>query len=258
MKNLIYISIVLFSLKSFSQELDYCNYFTLEIRESEFHGKKLQSIQTVVLNSHKDKFNRFLKNHNNRFDYILFKNNVKFKEMASLYPDTIRIKNEYCNTVINSNEIQNYFISLTPNTIVAWKKVADTFSVNELMLVASRYFYCDEIDKKDTTIQSHICIGINGQNEFKSKRDFTILEAFSFEAIFSYMRSKKDPLFYTEFYNFKNKIAKEKITDFKDFESYLLEIRDLCYIEMQNNLDLKKKILNYYKKNRNNLNFIII
>jgi hypothetical protein len=68
---------------------------------------------------------------------------------------------------------------------------------------------------------------------------------------------KKDPIFYTEFYAYKKKVAKEKIGNFKDFETYLLEIRTLCYNEMENNKDLKDKLLKYYNKNRNNLNFII-
>jgi hypothetical protein len=257
MKNLFIIIFLLLSVRSFSQKINYCNYFSLEVKESEYDGKKTKSYWTVILNSNKDKFSKFVTKHNLRFDYILWKNANKFNDVASFYPDTNRIRNEFCKTVINTKDIQNYFPSLTPDNITDWNIVADTFTTNELMLVASKYFYCDAINKKDTTIQSHTCVVINGQKEYKSERDLTLLEAFSIEAIFSYINKKKDPLFYREFYTFKRKMVKEKRADLTDFESFLIEIRNLCYTEMQNNSDLKEKLLNYYHKNRNNLNFII-
>lgn len=149
------------------------------------------------------------------------------------------------------------FKILTPKAISACKIPADTYFVSELMLVASKFFYCDKIIEKDTAIQSHICIGINGQKEFKSNRDLTVLEAFCFEAIFNYLVKRKGPLFYKEFYNYLGKVGKEKKSDFKDFDSYLLDVRKLIYNKMQHSKALEAALLKYYHQNKNNLNFII-
>lgn len=241
--------------KCFSQELNYCDYFTLGVSEREYEGKMAKSCWPVTLKS-KDKFTKFLNKHGDRFDYILFREHESFNEISEFYPDSVKIKNAYCDKVIATPKIQDYFRSLTPNDLITWQKT-DTFSVDELMITASRYFYCDGIEPSDTTIQWHICVGINGQNEYKSDRDLTLLEAFSIEVIMHYLSKNKDPQFFREFDAYSDKITEEKITDFKDFESYLLEIRNLCYLEMQNNTDLKEKLLKYYKKNKSNLNFVI-
>ena len=257
MKVVIILFYLLISVNSFSQELDYCNYFSLEVSETEYNGNKSKSYNPIIISGKGDRFSKFLKDHHNRFDYILFKNSSKFKVVGNYYPDTIKMRDEFCVNVLNRSEIKNYFQILTPKSLVTWDSRVDTFTIDELMLVASKYFYCDRINKKDTSIQSHICIGINGQREFKSNRDLTLLEAFSFEAIFSYLGKKKDPLFLSQFNSLKRRINKEKKGDFKDFSSYLLEIRTACYKEIQHNSDLKNKLLRYYSRNKNNLNFII-
>jgi hypothetical protein len=238
-----------------SQELNYCDYFNLEVKETGKGRKKSNAAWPVVLKSKKDRFYVFLINHSERFEYIITKHTIKFGEIAKYYPDTTKIRSEFCNQLINTKEIQNYFPVLTPNYLVNWDSFQDTFTVSELMLAASRFFYCDAINMKDTSIQSHLCIAINGQAEFKSERDLTLLEAFSIEALLKvYMLN---PQFITEFLEYKDKIAVENRSEFKDFDSYLLTIRRLCYLKMQENEDLKIMLLAYYEKNRNNLNFLI-
>jgi hypothetical protein len=126
-----------------------------------------------------------------------------------------------------------------------------------MMEVASRFFYCFGVNESDTTIMYKICIGVHGQNEGDSSKDLLLLEAFSIEAILFYMSKNKIPDFYSEFKNFLQiqTIAKKK--EFTDFDSYLKEIRQMCYLEMQRNLDLKNKLAEYYQTNRRNLNFEI-
>ncbi|MBX6365676.1 MAG: hypothetical protein IRZ00_17550 [Gemmatimonadetes bacterium] len=50
------------------------------------------------------------------------------------------------------------------------------------MKVAVRFFYPDAV-LPDGTIQSHICVGINGLRDFPGERDLT-LEAFTYSAVF--------------------------------------------------------------------------
>jgi hypothetical protein len=257
MKLKLFIVLFLLSTKIYSQHLDYCKYFKLEVSEKEYGAKKAKSFNPAIVKNQQDKFGNFVKNHNNRFDYLLYKNIQILQEISNYYPDTNKIEVLFCDFLNSNKDINKYFKALTPKKIAKWNSPPDTFSVNELMIVASKYFYCDDISKKDTVVKSHICIGINGQAEFKSTRDLTLLEAFTFEAIFSYIASNDEPLFYKEFYKFLKVIQKEKINEFKDFDSYLLEIRNLCYKEMMVNVDLKNKLVSYYKNNKSNLNFIL-
>jgi len=257
MKKHLLILSLLITVKAFAQELNYCNYFTLEVAVIEDDGEFSKVVSPTIIEHKNDAFSKFLNKHNNRFQYILFKDPSQFGDFAKFYPDDEKIQNEYCQQVVNSTQIKSYFSALTPKNLVTWNAKADTFSIDELMLVASKFFFCDAINKEDTTIQTHVCIGINGQDEYKSDRDLTVLEAFTFEAIFSYLNKRKVPLFYAEFELFKNKTTKEKTTEFNDFDSFLIDIRKLCYKEMQSNKDLKTKLLNYYHKNVDNLNFVI-
>lgn len=55
-------------------------------------------------------------------------------------------------------------------------------ALEDLVKVAVRFFYPDAV-LPDGTIQSHICVGINGLRDFPGMRDL-ILEAFAYSAIF--------------------------------------------------------------------------
>ena len=132
------------------------------------------------------------------------------------------------------------------------------FSMDEMMLVASRYFYPDRMNERDTTIISHICVGINGQKESKHNRDLTLLEAFTFEGIFFYLLKDIPPQFETDFYDcIKTSLAGNK-KKFTTFEGLLNSVRKECNEAMINNNDLKYKLVKYYKRNKSNLNFKII
>ena len=145
----------------------------------------------------------------------------------------------------------NSFIN--PNKFLE-KKV--TYSKSELMKVASRFFLCDRVNP-DTTIYWHVCIGLNGQEEEGWKRDFTLLEAFCFEAIFDGLRSKNENK--TRFMNNFLKFVKEAEMDFKNlsFELMLEKARNEVFMKMENDNDLQILLLEYYKDNKYQLPFRI-
>lgn len=248
--------LLLLSSTSFTQQLNYCDYFSVKFSETTYEGQLYKSCEPIRFNQH-DEASKFFEKHRNRFDYILFKHIDDYKTLGDYFPDSVKIQDAFCESVMETAQMQYYFSSLTPKDINAWPPKKDTFSVDELMLVASRFFYCDYIDLQDTTVQSHLCIGINGQKELVAARDYTLLEAFSGEAIFADF-GRKDPSFYRQFYTFKNEAAKTHRNEFTDADSYLLHIRNLCYDEMQHNADLKKMLLKFYAKNRDNLNFELV
>jgi hypothetical protein len=134
-------------------------------------------------------------------------------------------------------------------------KIGKTYSVDELMEVASKFFYCDQVNP-DTTVQSHVCIGINGQRETKWKKDYTLLAAFCYEAIFSDF--DKDTSQVSEAYGTEKKKSCERFRkNITTLDQYLEEVKLDLFENMKNNVVLKKVLLDYYELNKANLAFRI-
>jgi hypothetical protein len=114
---------------------------------------------------------------------------------------------------------------------------------------------CDDIDKKDTTIGYHICVGLNGISEISTTRDCTVLEAFCFEAIFENL--KGNPNFIKNFNSYLDKSLKENKKHFTDFKTLLNNVKEECYVNMENDNELEKLILHHYRKNKDNISFTI-
>lgn len=249
------------SLSASSQIINYCNYIKLDVSEYTYDGEKRVGCSPSILSSRNDKFARFLVDHSQRFEYLMFNSisnsNDKIKEISSYYPDTGKINLEYCKMVIEEKTMINNLINLTPNNLTNWPQNKDTFSINELLLVASKFFYCDQVNEKDTSVARHICIGINGQNEIKSDRNLILLQSFAFEAIFYHLLKKEAPLFEKNFDDFRRQSAIRNKLHFANFDSYLISVRNECYNYMINNSDLKKKLIKYYRNNKNNFNFYL-
>lgn len=151
-----------------------------------------------------------------------------------------------------------YFTDLTPTRLTTWKLKQISFTTDEMMSVASRFFYADRINPGDTTIERSICVGRNGQTEILADRDMTLLEAFTFEAIFYYLLKNKSPQFEINFDDCISHILEKNKRSFNSFDSLLSTVRNECYLQMEKNEDLRYKLLKYYRKNRKNLNFEIV
>ena len=137
-------------------------------------------------------------------------------------------------------------------------KIKEKFSSLEIMDVASKFFYCDAV-RPDTTIGLHICIGINGQ-EIKSKKDYTLLEAICFEAIFEKMfASKGKPTKYMD--DFSESVEKySKINRGlakSGLEPYLLKVRQDVYSDMKNDESLRETLFSFFDRNKDNLPFVV-
>lgn len=258
MRRYLFIFFVSFSSIVAAQPLDFCNYFSLSVKEIEYDGEKLQTYSPDYIQIKNDKYCKFINKHQLRFDYIFFQNASKFKGIASYFPDTTKIHQEFCRQILQQGKTALYLLHLSPEDITQIHTATDTFTVEEMMQVTAKFFYCDGINTQDTTIQTHVCVGINGTDDLKLSKDVTLLEAFSIEAIFHYLQKNKTPEFYTDFITYQQRISKKKRNNFNGFEDYLKRIRKMCYEKMETNEGLKRKLLRYYHKNRENLNFVIV
>jgi hypothetical protein len=208
------------------QSADLNKYFTLEKTKNGFTNK-INSIRG-------DKVSVFIDQHKMRFDYLSFKTMMKLFPMKET---ELSQKEERYRSMVSSRDFYTNFLSLTGTLTNPLKP---GFSKTELMLVASRFFYCDKVNP-DSSVSYHICVGINGQHLIVPTRDLTSLEAFAIEAIFYYMDHDKD------FFNHTNKnvreISEEERRSYTDKSSYLTRVRDRCFALIEKDAVLEKILL---------------
>lgn len=232
-------------------------HIVLKLYEYEYEGKEQASAMPELRSDSE------LQDYNRRFEYLLI--NVskmhqleyaeKRKKIWDLYPDTIKLKRLYLNEFIQDKELENYFETtysgITDSSFIS----TIIYTENELMEVASKFFYCDKVFP-DTTVQSHVCVGLNGVSEANWRKDYTLLEAFSYEAIFDDLM--KDSSRIDETYSFEKKEACEKHkATITTLEEYLIEVRTDLFKRMKIDPTLKSVLLEYYEANKDNLAFRI-
>ncbi|MBI3135414.1 MAG: hypothetical protein HYZ14_12130 [Bacteroidetes bacterium] len=231
-------------------QINYCNYFKLAVEINETDGKTNHSIWIERLEGKEDTLGLFIKQHQNRFDYILY-NRIDFSKISDLLPDTVKMKEAFCEN-LNSPDNHSYFSALANEN-----KEKIIFTQSEMLKIASRFFLCDKINETKLDIGYHICIGMNGQKELTSDRDYTLLEAFCFEAIFHYLGLKRKPGFQKNFESYISlSTKKHKKADLKPAD-LLEKVKQECYSYMENDADLKNDLLRFYEVNKENIGITI-
>jgi hypothetical protein len=202
-----------------------------------------------------------LNDYRRRFDYIL----VHIPELHSrepsketlkifeLYPDTLILKQKAMQAYLNDDKLSVYFEKTYQAIYDSTYKVDTWYTQQELMQVASRYFYCDQV-REDSTVGSHICIGINGIKEANWEKDFILLEAFCLEAIFDLLDADDSPI--RRYFNEAISVAEQQYKNgYISPETYLEAVKQEVFAKMENSQELKKGLLEYYHNNENNLAF---
>lgn len=240
-----------------AQKIDYCQYFYMDISFREENSEMIKSYSPEIRQHPQDEFSDFAQQHSNRFSYLLWNKLGDLGPVAEIYPDSTSMDLAFCNLIRNNKPFRLYLDNLIPVALRDQHINADTFSVDELMLVASRFFYCIEIQESDTVIISHICVSLNEEEFIPYKRDLTLLEAFAFEGIFHSLMNEEKPKFDANFKRYVNETT-DRYKDIADsFDELLVSVRHECFALMEDDEDLKNSLLNYYAANRDNLNFIV-
>jgi hypothetical protein len=173
----------------------------------------------------------------------------------NLYPHKSQIKKRYLEELAGDKKFTGYFEETVvpinnPNT-----GINHTYSIDELMEVASKFFYCDKVTP-DSNIQSHVCIIINGLKETQWEKDYTLLTAFCFEAIFSDLDKNTSAI--SESYGSEKKKSRDTFKkNITTLDKYLEDVKLDLFSRMKNNAVLKKELLAYYELNKSNLAFRI-
>lgn len=198
-----------------------------------------------------------------RFEYLLINVSAmhspdKLKERNAiweLYPDTVELKRLYLLKFTEDKKLAKYFEETAKCIKDAAAARKYTYTQEDLMEVASKFFYCDKI-RPDTAIIAHICVGLNGVKEAKWEKDYILLQAFCYEAIFTQFDS--DTSWIWDAFTEEKKQAVDKYKkNITSLEQYLQDVKLELFKRMKNNVTLKQELLLYYEKNKNNLAFTL-
>ena len=250
------IPILFFSLLQ-AQKIDYCPYFYLDISTREENGESVKSYSPEIDTTHQDSLSTFFGQHYNRFSYLLWNKLGDLGPIAETYPDTAIMDSLFCDLLRNNSLFLFYLNNVLPESFRLPGSTPETFTTDEMMLVASHFFYCLEIQQSDTVIISHICVSIKDQETIPFKRDMTLLEAFAFEGIFHALQNEEKSKIDANFRRYINESTNRYKDRMNSLEELLVTVRHECFALMEDDEDLKQSLLQYYRDNRDNLNFII-
>ena len=241
-----------------SAQINLNDYIRLHIQYYEEDGEKYLGVSPEIRTSAPGKLGQAMRQYPRRFRYILLNKSHFQNTYEPLYPDTGKINRLYTDALSKDSLFVFYFNRLAaPFLHPEIKK--EKYTRAELMMVAARFFYCDGV-RKDSRITSHICINLNGLKDASFSKNYTLLEAFCFEAIFENLRTTDDkPNRFVE--NFKAYIReaeqKEKVS-LSSLNDYLAQVRQYCFTSMEKDTSLKQTLLDYYTRHRDSIPFIIV
>lgn len=206
--------------------------------------------------------NTELSSYNWRFEFLIMNvpaihhsESVDKRQALFNLTDTSILKHAYLQELQNDLHFIKVFNETAQPLVKSDFTPVQTFTKAEMMKAASLFFYCDQVNP-DTTVQTHVCVGINGFHEVNWEKDYAILAAFCCEAILFDMYQDKSAI--------DEALGKEKHVSCKTrrkeittLEDYLENVKKDVFKRMENNATLKKSLLSYYKRNKSNLAFRI-
>jgi hypothetical protein len=255
-KNLLLSFLLFFSHLSYAQQINLCDYFSISVAQMLIKGQQKIIVSAAINSSVETAFGKELKEHHMRYDYLITRIFRNDSSLISHYPDSPKIQQLFCEQLKGPSSFRKNLELICPTNLSNQACKKGKFSFSDMMFVASRFFYCNKVNK-DTAIIPKICVGINGIKEMNTNKDLAALEAFVFEAIFNSLQEKNEPPFLEDFTQAIQTHMKARIKNIKSIDEFLLQVRNDCFNEMEQNENLKKSLLAYYKKNKSTINFTL-
>lgn len=199
-----------------------------------------------------------------RFEYLLINiseihlpdKSEERNRIFGLYPDTSEIKRLYLKKFTEDKKLTAYFKETMAPIHHPNRKISKTYTVDELMEVASKFFYCDKV-LPDSSVQAHICVGLNGVKEANWEKDYTLLEAFCYEAIFNRFDDENSKI-WDSFVSEKKEACEKYRSSISTLDQYLEDVKLSLFERIKNDGILRKELLDYYESNKGNLPFKVL
>lgn len=245
-KNLILI-LFIFSIISCNTKnnLNPDNYIDLVYYKDKNDDRILSHIGSEIKNSD-DSIGIFINNHRPRFAYF-FSNKIEIDTLEKSYPDTTQIKKIFLKQINKKQFVSNF--SKLANLE---KSTKETYSIDEIMKVASRFFV---VVNSGETFRIKICAGGNDFKDLNAIKDVSLIEAMTYEAITSAFNKKKTerPKFINNTRIYFSEAIKNPDSLNNKVLSKLAENR--LYEMMEKDESLKLFINEYFIKNSKNIPF---
>lgn len=246
---LIITSFLLYPLNHLFAQTDYCDRITA-VKVAKADPGYTTYISPHIKDIAGDKKQAFFKRFHRRFDYILInKVNVEGADLYKMRNDTAALNRRFCELFTQQKELSGYFDVLSN----AQTETKQMFTITEMMQVAARFFWLENKESRGWTY--YTCIGNNGQKESAYQRDYTVLEAFCFEAIFSYLDRRKSPRFYIAADKYFDAIKQGTPEADRQETAVILSARQNLYQKMEQDAELRQALLRYYRRYGNTFGF---
>ena len=231
-----------------TNDINFKKYFSLKYGSFERNGETINYVTPKIVEKN-DSISKLIMLRERRIKYLLT-NNINSDTLQELLPDSTKIKKVFTKQIENAN-----FKTYVEKIIFPNKEKKEQFTEIEMMNIASKFFLVEKSGNRG--LASRICSGINGQIS-NTKKDYTLLEVFAFDAIFDRMLQRNEPK--VDFLENVNRYIKTSVTRndrIKSLDSLETVVRKSVYTSMENDSDLKQTLLNYYDSNKENLPIII-
>lgn len=225
------------------------NYVTLHIEQLEYEGQ-IHDVVSAQLIDIKDSIGTIIHKTPRRYEYLLT-NRLHIDSLSNVMPDSLKAKAMFTSYLERETFKDYFFKTFYANA----ERPKEIFTEAELMKVASKFFLAENYGGQFIT---KICVGINGLgSEDLKHKDYTLLEAIVYEAIFERLmqKSSKEPLFMTHLNTYSKKAINAVSPTTKDALNF---IRTTVFEAMENDAALKTHLLNYFNKNQANIAIEIV
>ncbi|GEM_PF-1268063 len=197
-----------------------------------------------------DKKQDFYQKFHRRFEYILLNKMDYAKAGLHRYlKDTAELNRRFCALLTEDKQVSSYLATLSNEQ----QEKKETYTIKEMMQVAARFFWLQNRPSEGWIY--YTCIGNNGQKESRYERDYSVLEAFCFEAIFSYLEGEKSPRFRIAARKYLDEIAATVPEAKRRDPDIIFAARQSLYRKMEQDAGLQDALLRYYRKYGNTFGF---
>ncbi len=240
---------MLYTTKPLLAQINYCDRITA-VKVQKTDSGYTTYISPGIKETAFDKKQAFFRKFRRRFDYILVnKVNVEGADLYQMRNDTAALNRRFCELFTQQKEVSGYFDVLS-NAQTGTQQI---FTIAEMMQVAARFFWLQHTEADGWLLYK--CIFNNGQKESNYEKDYSVLEAFCFEAIFSYLYKRKTPRFSIAADTYFDEVSAEVPDSKRQDPAIILAARQNLYQKMEKDADLQKALLKYYRRYGNTFGF---